>query len=184
MGPPTKETVLDLKVRRRIAACVQENPGLHMRGIAERLSLPVSTLEYHLYQLVKTGHLVTRDTGGYKAFYPSEGMDRRDRDILYLVRQEGPRRICAHLILDPGSTPKELKQALGVSGATLSFHLKKLKEAELLVERPIGRTKELELRDAQRVANVLVVYRKSFVDGAVDRFAKAWMDLRPPAKQG
>jgi len=30
------------------------------------------------------------------------------------------------------------------------------------------------------VANVLVTYRKSFLDDAVDRFAAAWLALTPP----
>ncbi len=180
MPPPTKEKVLDLEVRQRIVRCVSENPGLHLRALAERLDLPVSTMEYHCYQLVKTDHLVTRETGGFKAFYPAEGMDRRDKDILYLVRQEGPRRVAAHLLLHPGSTPKELKEATGLSGPTLSFHLKKLKAADLLHEEPAGRTKHLTLLDEERVANVLVTYRTSFLDDVVDAFAGTWLELHPP----
>ncbi len=181
--PPTKKTVLDLQARQRIVACILENPGLHLRALAERLEMPVSTLEYHCYQLVKTDHLVTRETAGFKAFYPAEGMDRRDKDILYLVRQEGPRRICAHLLLHPGATPKDLKGATGLSGPTLSFHLKKLLAAALLHEEPAGRTKLLSLVDEERVANVLVTYRKSFLDETVDAFAATWLDMAAPRRK-
>ncbi len=180
--PPTKKTVLDLQVRQRIVGCISENPGLHLRALAERLDMPVSTLEYHCYQLVKTDHLVTRETAGFKAFYPAEGMDRRDKDILYLVRQEAPRRVCAHLLLHPGATPKDLKAATGLSGPTLSFHLKKLLAADLLLEEPAGRTKLLSLSDEERVANVLVTYRKSFLDDTVDAFAATWLDLHAPSR--
>lgn len=182
MPPPSKENVLDLQVRQRIVACVLENPGLHLRALAERLALPVSTMEYHSYQLVKTGHLATRETGGFKAFYPAKGMDRRDKDVLYLVRQDGPRRVCAHLLLNPGATPKDLKAATGLSGPTLTFHLKKLAAAGLLHEEPDGRTKRLTLLEEERVANVLVTYRRSFLDDAVDRFATTWIDLHPPRR--
>lgn len=178
--PPTPDTVLDLEARRRIADFVRESPGLHMRELALRLSMPVSTLEYHCYQLVKHGHLVTRDSGGFKAFYPGEGLDRRDKDILYLVRHEAPRRICSHLLLNPGATPKALRDVVGVSGPTLSFHLNKLRKAELVREEPDGRTKRLYVVDPERVANVLVTYRRSFLDDAVDRFADAWLALGPP----
>lgn len=177
MPPPTKENVLDLPLRRRIVECVEANPGLHLRGIAEQMDVALSTLEYHTYQLLRTGHLVTREDAGYKAFYPAEGMDRRDKDILYLLRQEGPRRICAHVLLHQGCTPKDLKEALQTSGATLSFHLKKLLEGGVVRDEKAGRTKHLFIDDDERVANVLVTYRKSFVDDAVDRFADAWMSL-------
>ena len=179
--PPTADNVLDLEVRKRIVDFVRTNPGLHMRELAARLDLAVSTLEYHCYQLVKHGHLVTRESAGFKAFYPGEGMDRRDKDILYLVRHEAPRRICSHVLLNPGTTPKGLREVLAVSAPTLSFHLNKLRAAGVLREEPAGRTKNLFVEDPERVANILVTYRASFLDDAVDRFAAAWLALAPPA---
>ncbi|MFA5943401.1 MAG: helix-turn-helix domain-containing protein [Candidatus Thermoplasmatota archaeon] len=178
--PPTPDTVLDLEARRRIVRFVQESPGLHMRELAARLEMPVSTLEYHCYQLVKHGQLVTRESAGFKAFYPGEGMDRRDKDILYLVRHDAPRRICSHLLLNPGASPKDLREVIGVTGPTLSFHLNKLRAANILREEPDGRTKRLYVEAPERVANLLVTYRRSFLDAAVDRFADAWLALGPP----
>lgn len=178
--PPTPDTVLDLEARRRIVEFVRGSPGLHMRELAARLEMPVSTLEYHCYQLVKHGQLATRESAGFKAFYPGEGMDRRDKDILYLVRHDAPRRICSHLILYPGTTPKELRDVIGVTGPTLSFHLNKLRKAELVREEPEGRTKRLYVVDPERLANVLVTYRRSFLDDAVDRFADTWLALGVP----
>jgi DNA-binding transcriptional ArsR family regulator len=183
--PPTPDTVLDLEARKRIVRFVAESPGLHLRELAARLAMPVSTLEYHCYQLVKHGQLVTRESAGFKSFYPGEGMDRRDKDILYLVRHDAPRRICSHVLLNPGATPKDLRAVIGVSGPTLSFHLKKLRAAAILREEPDGRTKRLYVEDPERVANILVTYRRSFLDSAVDRFADAWLALAPPvAKKG
>lgn len=179
--PPTADNVLDLKSRRRIVDFVKESPGLHLRELATRLEMPVSTLEYHCYQLAKHGLLVTRESAGFKSFYPGDGMDRRDKDVLYLVRHEAPRRICAHLLLHPGATPKDLRDIVGLSGPTLSFHLNKLRAAGVLREEPAGRTKLLYVEDPERVANLLVTYRKSFLDAAVDRFASTWMGLARPA---
>jgi predicted transcriptional regulator len=182
MGPQA-EAVLDLAARRRIVEHVREHPGLHLRALAEALAMPVSTLEYHCYHLVRHGHLTTREEGAFKAFYPAEGLDRRDKDILYLVRHEAPRRICTFLLLNPGATPGDLKPATGLSGPTLSFHLAKLRKAALLREEPAGRTKRLFIEDPERVASVLVTYRRSFVDDAVDRFSEAWLALAPPERK-
>jgi predicted transcriptional regulator len=182
MGPDA-QTVLDLEARRRIVAHVRQHPGLHLRALAEALAMPVSTLEYHCYHLERHGHLAVREGGGFKAFYPSEGMDRRDRDILYLVRHDAPRRICAHLLLHPGTTPGQLKDVVRLSGPTLSFHLRKLRDAGIVHEEPDGRTKRLTVVDPERVANLLVTYRASFVDDAVDRFSAAWLALGPPVER-
>jgi len=177
---PTRKDALDLPARRRIVDAVAEHPGLHMRALAARLDLALSSLEYHTYHLVRTGHLTTRESGGLKAFYPAAGMDRRDKDVLFLVRQEAVRRICIHLVLHPGATPKDVKEAVGISGPTLTFHLRKLRAAGLVAELPSGRTKLLTLTDAERVANVLVTYRASLLDDVVDRFARTWLELRRP----
>lgn len=181
--PPTKENVLDLDVRRQIVEHVVANPGVHLRAIAEALGFAVSTVEYHCHQLVRHDHLSSRDDGGLKAFYPAHGLDRRDKDVLNVVRHRAPRRICAHLILHPGATPKDLKPVVGVSGATLSFHLKRMREAGILHEEPAGRTKKLSLADPERVASVLVTYKKSFVDDAVDAFAETWLMMDAPRRQ-
>lgn len=175
---------MDLDVRRRIVEAVAQHPGLHLRALADLLELPVSTLEYHTYQLLRHDRLAAREAGGYKAFYPAEGIDRRDKDILYVVRHETPRRICTHLLLHPGDTPKDVREALGMPAPTLSFHLKRLRKAGLLDEEPAGRTKRLSVTDPERVANVLVTYQASFLDDAVDRFASAWLDLHPPLERG
>jgi DNA-binding transcriptional ArsR family regulator len=177
---PEADTVLDLEARRRIVTYVQDNPGIHLRAMAEGLRMPVSTLEYHCYQLTRHGRLATREDGGFKAFYPGQGMDRRDKDILYVVRHDVPRKICTHLVLNPGANPKDLKAVVGLSGPTLSFHLSKLRRSGIIREEPDGRTKRLFLEDLERVAGLLVTYRKSFVDDAVDRFAETWLSLRPP----
>lgn len=182
MGPDA-DSVLDLEARRRIVAFITASPGLHLRALAEALTMPVSTLEYHCYHLVRHGHLATREQGGFKSFYPGEGIDRRDKDILSLIRHAGPRKICTHLLLNPGGTPGSLRDVTGLSGPTLSFHLKKLRTAGLLREESAGRTKRLFVVDAERMANVLVTYKASFLDEAVDRFSEAWLALAPPAKQ-
>ena len=182
MGPEAG-TVLDLEARRRIVDAVREAPGLHLRALAEVLKMPVSTLEYHCYHLVKHGHLDTRESGGFKAFFPGQGIDRRDKDILAVIRHEAPRRICTRLILHPGTTPGELKETVGLSGPTLSFHLKKMRTSGILREEAAGRTKRLYIVEPERVANVLVVYRKSFVDDVVDRFSDAWLSLLPPVQK-
>lgn len=180
--PPTKENVLDLDVRRDIVAYVTEHPGVHMRAIAEALGMAVSTVEYHCHQLTRHDCITSRDDGGLKVYFPAMGLDRRDKDVLYVVRHDSPRRICTELILEPGMTPKDLKARVGISGATLSFHLNRLRNAGILEEEPAGRTKKLSVTDPERIANVLVTFRQSFVDEAVDQFAETWLMMNPPAE--
>lgn len=176
--PPTKENVLDLEVRRKIVQILQDNPGLHLRELARRLDLAVSTAEYHLYHLTKHGVLATREEAGQKCFFPAKGLDYRDTKILSYLRHEAPRRILAELLLEPGLTPGQLREILSMPAPTLSFHLKRLRDADLTVEEADGRTKHVFAQEPERIASLLVGYRESFVDQAIDRFADAWLAMR------
>lgn len=152
-------SVLELDSRRRIVEAVRDHPGIHLRGLADLLQMPVSTLEYHCHVLQKGGHLATRATGKFKAFFVPDGVDRRDKDILYVVRHEAPRRICRHLLEHPGSTPGELCAVVRLSPPTLSFHIKKMRNANLLREERDWRQKRLFVEDPERVAEVLAHLR-------------------------
>ena len=173
-----EDAVLDLGSRRRIFGFIEKNPGLHLRALQRALEIPLGTLEYHLYQLERSGLVVVRDDGRYKAFFPKGGdLDRRDKDVLYYIRQEVPRKICMELLMAPGMGHGELTSKLPVSASTCSFHLKKLVGAGLVHEERVGRGKRFHVADPDRVAGMLVRYRRSFLDDLVDRFARTWMNM-------
>lgn len=175
--PPSQESLLELETRRRIYDHVCSVPGAHLRKIQRDLDMPLGTLEYHLRQLEKHDMVVTREDGRFKAYFPSEGMDRRDRDYLYFLRQEMPRRLALEVADRPGVSFQELKETVPVSGSTMSFHLKKLIEAEIIRDEKIGRQKIYYPIEAGRIQKIVVRYRRSFTDDVVDRFADAWLDI-------
>jgi predicted transcriptional regulator len=176
-----KGNLLDLETRRRIYRYIQDNPGIHLRGLSRELDMPLGTVEYHLHQMERNQLLSSREEGRFKAFFVAEGMDRRDKDILYYVRQEMPRRIVLHLLEHPGATHTELCDTLPVGASTVSFHLKKLMAAGLVAEEKSGRRKHFRVLDGDRIAAVLIRYRKSFLDDLVDRFARIWLTMEPTA---
>lgn len=169
--------MLELESRRRIYERILEAPGMHLRQLQRDLSMPLGTLEYHLHQMVGAELLVTRQEGRLKAFFPSGGMDRRDRDVLYILRQETPRRIAMEIVNEPGVTFQQLAQRLTISPSTLSFHLKKFRKEGIMEERREGLHKSFFCTDPERVRRLIVTYRHTFVDDIVDRFADAWLNL-------
>jgi predicted transcriptional regulator len=181
MPPPLeKDELLESEIRQRIYAHVRKSPGLHMRQIQRDLSIPLGTLEYHLYQMERHELVVTREDGRFKAYYPNEGrIDRRDRDLLYYLRQQMPRRVALQIVDNPGIGFKQLVAKLPVAPSTLSFHLKKLTSAGIVQETRVGREKTYEVPEAERVRKLVLEYRSTFLDDIVDRFADAWLDLGP-----
>lgn len=179
MVPPDADKLLELDSRRRIYEHVCQVPGAHLRQLQRELEIPLGTLEYHLRQLERNGMVVTRSEARFKSYYPSTQIDRRDRDLLYYLRQEVPRRIALEIADQPGITFRDLAALLPVSPSTLSFHLKKLVKATIVGEVPAGRSKAYTCADADRVRRLIVEYRATFVDDVVDRFAAAWLNLSP-----
>lgn len=177
MPVSSAEKLLELGNRRRIYERVREVPGIHLRALQRDLNMPLGTLEYHLYQMEKESLLAVRDDGRFKSFFTQETLDRRDRDVLYYLRQEMPRRIALEIADAPGISFKELTARMPISASTLSFHLKKLVGAGVVQEQPVGREKTYFCPDSDRIKRLVVRYRASFVDEMVDRFADAWLNL-------
>lgn len=171
------QELLGLASRRRIYDALVGAPGLHFRQLERTLSMAKGTLEYHLRQMERAELLVTREDGRYKAYYPNADLDRRDRDVLYWLRQAMPRRIALEVAHEPGLTFQELAQRLPISKSTLSFHVHKLVGAGVLGGQPAGRSVAYDCTDPERIKRLVLRYRSSFVDDVVDRFAEAWLDL-------
>lgn len=169
--------LLKLEGRRRIFDYVRSRPGSHLRKIQRDLGLPLGTLEYHLYVLERAGLLAVRQSGRFKAFFVEGSMDRRDKDLLYYLRQSMPRRITMQVVHRPGITFQGLSARMPLSPSTVSFHLRKLVHAGILREQRVGREKIYECPEPERVQRLIVSYRPTFADEIVDRFAEAWLEL-------
>lgn len=177
-GVPDDEA-LDLESRRRIYQLVKDQPGIHMREIGRQLEMPMGTLEYHLHYLTKAELLAIREEGRYTRYFVTHEMDRREKDVLSLVRQETPRRVIVHVLQHPGSSHGEILEHFDMSASTLSFHLKKLLEGGLLEKQKQGRSNLYTVAEPELVAKVIIQYKESFVDDVVDRFADVWLGLEP-----
>lgn len=180
---PETHALLELDARKRIYRHIEANPGVHMRQLSRDLEMPLGTLEYHLHHMESADLLSTREDGRFKAYFTNTMMDRRDKDVLYWLRQRIPRRISTALLLHPGWTHRDLIADVGVGASTVTFHIKKLLNAAIVREERHGRMKRYWVIDAERVANVLIRYRQSFLDDLVDRFAEAWLGINRPGEE-
>lgn len=174
MNPPPDDP-LDVDARRRLYAFLKRTPGAHFSEVQRRLEMATGTLQYHLHYLEKRGLIDARREGRYTRYYPTSDVDRRDKPVLGLLRQETPRAILLDLVEHGPSRLTDLSERLGVVPSTLSFHLKKLQEAEV-VERPSRGV--YAVREADAVVDLLVSYRASFLDAAVDRIVGLFTGVR------
>lgn len=180
MTDPTSDSgadrnpALELETRREIYQHVDDTPGVHFRALLEEFDYAKGTLQYHLRQLVRGGLLEVSDDGTYTRYYPAGSFDEADRAVMNALRREYARRIVAHLAVEGGLTTTELSDRLDRSPSTVSWHLSKLEDAELVTKNRDGRRVVYELTDPERVEYLYTVHRKSFTDRVVDRLFDLW----------
>jgi predicted transcriptional regulator len=162
-----REEVLDNETRRKIYWYVKTNPGLHLRELQRRLKIPLSSLDYHLDYLVRQD-LLYREGDGFYTRYFDEDLDKRDREILSILRQRRLREIFLVVISESKVPFSYLMARLNIPASTLSLYLKKLVENDLVERHSIGREKYYTIKDEAKVANLLVLYKTSFMDRLID----------------
>jgi predicted transcriptional regulator len=173
------DKTLELESRRKIYEAVKKVPGIHFREINRRLGISLGVIEYHLRYLEQHELIVSKQEGRYKRYYVVGKMGSKEKQLMSLLRQQMPRRILMHLLLHPKSTQKRLRKELKISASTLSFHISKLLDAELIITHKVGRKHSYKVEDSEVVSKALIRYKEGFVDEVVDDFVDTWMEIHP-----
>ena len=128
----SKKNILNLDARNMIYNFILKNQGLHLREVSRRMKIPISTLKYHLIYLEKEELISTKTEKGYKRYFVIDKLGQTEKDILNLLRQEAPRNIIFKLVFNGVSSQIELSKDLKKNPATISYHLKKLQDMDLI----------------------------------------------------
>ncbi len=172
-----EEDVLELENRRRIYQLLLKYPGMYLREMEKELGLAVGVLEYNLSYLEKKEILMVEREGNRKRYFIREGFSWGDKITVGLLRQEIPRRIVIFLMLNENASFQDVLAQFKISKSTLSFHMKKLTEANIVGSEKDGRTTNYRVLDPDNTARVILTYKASFLDVVVDRFAEVWGDM-------
>ena len=79
-----------------------------------------------------------------------------------------------YLLEDGPARNSDIAEAVGVTPATISWHLSNLVEEEVVESVKDGRTTRYAVTNEELIVQVLVRYQESFVDRAVDRIIDFW----------
>jgi predicted transcriptional regulator len=165
---------LELATRRRLYAVVKEYPGIHVREAARQLGTSMALVEYHLALLRQHGLVSVSKEDGYARLYPADAPapSAAEREQVGLLRQRLPLRVTLTLLDDGPAKHKDLAEALGLGKSTLSFHLRKLEAAGLVVRDPEGR---FAVKDPPAVLRLLLAYPPT--RDLRQAFADVWLSL-------
>ncbi len=169
--------LLNLSRRKMIFHQISKNPGTYIREMEKTLTLTLGDLQYHLQQLEKAELISSHDDGRRKRYYVKTEVNIFDREILSFVKMRTPRRIIIFLLLHPESSFKELLAEFHFTKGALSFHLKKLVHANLVI--PTKREKETiyKIKDEEKISQILITYQSGILDETLNGFIDIWTKL-------
>jgi predicted transcriptional regulator len=149
-------------MRRRILGLVNQYPGLHLRELQRRASTSAALVEYHLNALERIGLVTSQEEGGYRRFFPARDartpLGRTEKLWLGILRQSVPLGIVLYLIEHETAAHKEIADVVPVTKSTLTYHLKNLEAAGIIVrDPPLGRA--FRLSDRARLLTLLRAYQ-------------------------
>lgn len=170
------EDALSLEVRQRIYNLLLGSPGLHFREIQRRTGLATGSLQYHLEYLEKK-HLIRHvKEKKFSRFYLVRESFSGEKEMSAL-RQESTRKIILFLLSKKKASNKQISRAIGLSPSTTSWHMEKLLSSGLVEKKRKGKKMAFYLLDPQKTSEILVSYKKSFLDGLVDNFVEVWQKI-------
>lgn len=165
---------IELESRRAIFQEIGDSPGIHFRGLLETLSYAQGTVQYHLRELADDDLIEVSDDGKYTRYYPAADFDDADQTVMNALRREYSRRILAHLLADGPLSTADLSDRIEKAQSTISWHLSKLADADLVTKEQDGRSVVYEVTNPDRVKYLYTVHQQSFTDRVVDRLLGLW----------
>lgn len=163
--------------RERLRRHVEAHPGVHFNALVRRLDLAPGQVQYHLKRLADRGDVVGNALYG-RTHYFAPVYDERERRTLALARRETARDVLFYL-LEHGETPAAtLADGLGLARSTLSYHLDRLGDADLVDERRDDRGRvHVSAARPDETLRLLETIRPSLPGRLADRFARLVDDL-------
>ncbi|MEN6611063.1 MAG: winged helix-turn-helix transcriptional regulator [Methanoregulaceae archaeon] len=137
----SSQNVLFQDVRARIYNTIRNNPGIHLHGISQRTGIGIGTARYHLRMLLRT-HKVTlnRDAGSIHFFEKRGAYTGREQEILKHLQNPTARKLIHTILENPEASRHHLAAAAGISGSSVTWHIKRLEADGIVASARIGRT--------------------------------------------
>jgi predicted transcriptional regulator len=143
---------------------IQTYPGRHLRQIKNELDMSMGTLQYQLVQLEKMGRITSIRRGLYKFYFPSGIFQDNEKGILEILSQETSREILMFIIERKRPIQTDIVNSIGISAASVNWHIKHLIASRLIKEIRIGRYKKYQLQNEYK-SKYIVDLLKNYYPG-------------------
>ena len=157
---------------------VQGNPGCHLRRIRNELGISMGTAQYHLDRLEKAGKLTSNRHGLFKYYFPAGVFQDNEKNLLEVLSHETARDIMIFIIERKNPTQTDIVDRIGVSAASVSWHVRRLTDLGIISEIKEGKYKRYKLEgDPKDLVSLMKNYYPSLWDRWSNRLAEMFLSL-------
>jgi predicted transcriptional regulator len=165
---------------RNILMFIQEHPGCHLRQIRNEMRISMGTAQYHLGRLEKAGKVASNRHGFYRYYFPAGLFQDNEKNLLEVLSHETARDIVMFIIEQKSPTQTEIAEKIGVSPASISWHVARLVQFQIISEIREGKYKRYTLQgDPRNLATLMRSYYPSLWDRWSNRLAEMFLSLSP-----
>jgi predicted transcriptional regulator len=164
------------EIELRLLRYVEQNPGIRYRELLRLSGLTNGVLSYHIAILKRSNLIVTDIAPRETRFFPAS-VSENESAILKHLRNPARRQIVRILLEHDVCTFNELVEFTGKAQSTVSTHLKKLREAQIVIVRYAEYYSLYMLIQRDLVADVLSKYKASLADKLIDNYTRLIEEL-------
>jgi DNA-binding transcriptional ArsR family regulator len=155
---------------------IEQTPGIRYRELLRLTGLVNGVLSYHLSALERANVIKVNRESRITRYYPVNVSDKESA-ILKFVRHEPIRQILLFILEHDMCTFNEMVDHTGKAPSTVSSHLKRLREAGIVLIRH-GEYRQLyRIVENDLIGEVLSKYTASFTDKVVDNYTEMLEEL-------
>lgn len=127
--------------RKNIYAFIKASPGTCISEIANYMGLNRGSLRHHL-KILEAENLVETHSirGKVRYFQNNSTYEGKDKLVISALQNEMARKIISKILDEECNTNRDLAQTTGISKGTITWHIKQLKELDLIEENKVGRS--------------------------------------------
>jgi predicted transcriptional regulator len=167
---------LEDSTQSRLLKHIDEYPGIRYRELLRLTDLVNGVLTYHLSLLERSTQIrVNRSKAKTTRYYPIN-ITTEESEVIGYIRNEPVRRIISFMLEHNICTFNEIVDYTNKAPSTISWHLKKLKDAGIISVQ-YGQHQLYRVTHREVVAEILYKYRQSFVEQVVDNYAEIIEEL-------
>lgn len=157
-------------VRKKLIEFITDAPGIRYRELLRLTGLSNGVLSYHLDVLTKNGRIKNKKTNQRVTRYYPNGFSDEESDIIAVLRQETSRKIIQFIIENPYCTFNEIVDYCGKVPSTISWHLSKLKESDILEILKRKNTSVYTIKKYDKINEIIEKHKNSFVERIVNDY--------------